>query len=156
MKKITLEEFNKALSGADGLTKELIGSTSIYDLVEKLFKENGTSVAVEDTILPIGYYLLELITADELFEELKSLGVPNINNFISNIAIELKTKENNLSISSENIGDSDAIKQSKVPNPAPNIRTMQGDIQATSQEDILKGKQEAKIDDNTPRWGNQT
>lgn len=50
--------------------------------------------------------------------------------------------------------------QSPVPSapasPTANIRTMQGDIQATSQEDILKGKQEAKIDDNTPRWGNQT
>ncbi|MCA9359780.1 hypothetical protein KC850_01950 [Candidatus Kaiserbacteria bacterium] len=38
----------------------------------------------------------------------------------------------------------------------PNIRTMQGDIKATSQEDLLKGKQETKIDDDTPRWGNQT
>lgn len=124
MKQIDPETYFKALALLTPEKKALLESTEIYDVVEQLSKEIGSTIEIKKITIPIGDHILGLCTTEELLEEFSTLGILDSFTFLKKITDALNTpsKSNQVNI-----------------NPAPataenlNLRTMPMDMQQATQ-----------------------
>ncbi len=167
MKEIDHTTLSTALRAANPQTRALMGSSILYESIKKCLNDQKiTSPDSSVLLLPIGYHLLGIITAEEIITELKSFGLPNPQLLLSNILQmisesktsalpeeeidnELATELNEVELQSEIIETEDVLEH------LPTIRTMAKDMHAiqhpnepthsSSQATILEHK-------SGPRW----
>lgn len=78
MIKVTDQEFIAALSKSSEPIRNLMYSDLLFAEVDKFLKAHSSEAQAGETLLPIGYYLLELRTQEETLEGLHDLKVPDV------------------------------------------------------------------------------
>ncbi|HMO77618.1 MAG TPA: hypothetical protein PKA42_00485 [Candidatus Paceibacterota bacterium] len=156
MKNITAKEFTDALAKATPYLKELMGSDKIFNTVKAVLDNKQLKINPTDTLLPLGYYLLSLITLEEVLQEFTNLGITDQYNFLQEVKKNLMEDENNIATEFE---DTEKSLES-----LENIRTMASDQQSNTpqndstypslQADILTNKN-AVPPAKPPRWGTE-
>lgn len=158
MKEISDEEFNMAFEEADDRTKELMYSSEIFDSAQKLLSSLGSEVNPNQTLQPIGYHLLDLLTEDEAISALQEVGITNTEQFLIDVKKSLTAEPDQ---KKENL-DSEIELIEKDMGSLHTVRTMAEDVAAVSQsgEVVHQSNQEniftKEPEDNTPRWGSET
>lgn len=153
MIEITTEQFGAALNQADEKTRRLMGTPAIYDCLNTLVTNKKLDIEVVNLLMPFGYFLLKLISIEELVAELKNAGVVDTNNFIDTA---LACIENN-NTSELNSDIQEIENELKEVRP---VRTMANDMQQAKGENTYSSSQEQILnksltpDDNSesPRW----
>lgn len=153
MIEITDEKFDEAFNKADQTVKALMYSSRISDSAAKLLGGDIATINPNRIVLPIGYYLLGLITTDQTIAELDGLGVKNSMVFLGEIKKILSEAplENSASVTL----NSDGTTPDKVPNNPYATQDADGtSVYQTSQDAVLNPvPQNPNPPTDTPKWG---
>ncbi len=153
MIEITDEQFEEAFNKANQTVKALMSSSKISDCAAKLLGVDVATINPNSTVLPIGYYLLGLITTDQTIAELDGLGVKNSMVFLGEIKKMLSETplENNAKVTLNS--GSPASNQSP-SNPYLTQDVDGTSVYQTSQDAVLNPlPQNPNPPTDTPKWG---
>lgn len=160
MKRIDWKIFEQACDNAPQDKKELMNSTAIHDAAKRILGEKMNKENTTDIILVISYHVLGLNSIEKTLEELSSLNIPDVYNFLKSVLKDISnaTPQTHHDIPQESLSNEIAQAEHELAS-VQGLRTMATDMQAhtpaatgevvyrSAQADILPTR-----NPDAPRW----
>lgn len=160
MKQFSNQEYNEALLLTSKDVRQVLSSTKIYDCTENILKDKYPNFDCSLLVLPIGDYLLNLLSTKEVLEEIKNFDISDQDNILK--LIEDCLHKVDVQTSTVNDLETEIAEIETAAQSLSGVRTMQNDIERIQQETpIHQSSQDALLQrgdtpvQQTPQWDTQ-